>query len=162
MVKTLDELLPLINLQKKLGKRIVFTNGVFDILHKGHVDYLNEAAAMGDFLVVAINSDASVRRLKGPTRPVNCEQDRAYIIKNLKAVWDSFIFEEDTPYEVIQKIRPAVLVKGGDYSAAETDKSSSRYIVGSDIITEDGGEIVTINLTEGKSTTGIITKINSR
>jgi len=161
MLKTLDELLPLINQQKELGKRIVFTNGVFDILHKGHVDYLNEAAAMGDFLIVAINSDASVRRLKGPTRPVNSEQDRAYIIKNLKSVWDSFIFEEDTPYEVIKKIRPAVLVKGGDYSATETDKSSPRYIVGSDIIAGDGGEIVTINLTEGKSTTGIITKINS-
>ena len=160
MLKTLSELLPEIRTIKETGKKIVFTNGVFDILHKGHVDYLNDAAALGDYLIVAVNADASVRRLKGPTRPVNSEGDRAYIVKNLKSVWETFIFTEDTPYEVIRQIIPDVLVKGGDYSADETDPASPRYIVGSDIVKKAGGSIVTIDLTEGRSTTNVIAKIN--
>jgi len=162
MIKTIDELLPIIHNLQSQNKKIVFTNGVFDILHKGHVDYLNDSAALGDFLVVGINSDASVRRLKGPTRPVNNEIDRAYIIKNLKSVWETFIFDEDTPFEAIKKIIPDVLVKGGDYSAEETDTSSPKYIVGSDIVKHNGGVIITINLTDGKSTTGIINKISKQ
>jgi len=158
-INSLEEFKVKIENLKRDGKRIVFTNGVFDILHKGHVDYLNESSKFGDCLVVGINSDASVRRLKGPERPVNSEGDRAFIIGNLKSVHDTFIFDNDTPFQLISEILPDVLVKGGDYDEKETDESSSKYIVGSDIVRENGGEVYTIQLTAGRSTTAIINKV---
>lgn len=132
-------------------KRIVFTNGCFDILHVGHIRYLRKASALGDMLVVGLNSDASVRRLKGEGRPVNSENDRAELLASLEFVDYIVVFEEDTPYELIRQIQPDVLVKGGDYAPES--------IVGRDIVETRGGQVVTIDFVEGKSTTGIIHRI---
>ncbi len=139
------------------GKRIVFTNGCFDILHHGHVSYLEEAATFGDILVVGVNSDSSISRLKGPLRPVVPEDDRASIIAALRAVSIATIFSEDTPFELIQAIRPDVLIKGGDYDPEAAD--GPRYIVGSDVVRSAGGEVRVINLIAGRSTTGIIERV---
>ncbi len=133
------------------NKKIVFTNGCFDILHVGHVRYLQEAAGLGDILVVGLNSDESVRRLKGAERPVNSEADRAEILASLKCVSYVVIFEEDTPYNLIEKLQPDVLVKGGDYKPEE--------VVGKDIVEARGGCLKLINFVEGKSTTNIINKM---
>lgn len=135
-------------------KKIVFTNGCFDILHVGHKRYLQQAATLGDILVVGVNSDASVRRLKGPTRPVNNEQDRAEMLSALGFIDYVVIFDEDTPYELIKKIQPDVLVKGGDYKPEE--------VVGKDIVEARGGRLELISFVEGKSTTNIINKINQK
>ncbi len=132
-------------------KRIVFTNGCFDILHAGHVDYLIRARKLGDVLVVGLNSDASVQRLKGPARPVNKEQDRALVLSALACVDYVIIFEEDTPYFLIQAVRPNVLVKGGDWPVEK--------IVGRDIVEAGGGQTLSIPLLPGYSTTGIIERI---
>jgi rfaE bifunctional protein nucleotidyltransferase chain/domain len=137
---------------KENGKKIVFTNGCFDILHLGHVDYLNRASKLGDVLIVGINSDASVKRLKGETRPINPEFDRAMIIDSLKCVDHVCIFDEETPYELIKSIIPSVLVKGGDYKIED--------IVGGDIVRENGGTVTTISFVDGKSTTSIIEKMS--
>ena len=120
-------------LQKNAVKKIVFTNGCFDILHSGHVMYLNEAKAQGDLLFVGLNSDASVKRLKGEERPINSEIDRKIVLENLKAVDFVEIFNEDTPLELIQAVSPMMLVKGGDWSADQ--------IVGSDHVLKNGGEL---------------------
>lgn len=136
------------------GKRIVFTNGCFDILHIGHARYLTEARALGDVLVVAVNSDASVKRLKGQDRPVNCESDRAEMLLALKSVDYAVIFEEDTPYNVIADIIPDVLVKGGDWS--------EESIVGADIVKKNGGIVRSLPFIEGRSTTTIIEKIQKK
>ena len=133
-------------------KKIVFTNGCFHILHVGHKRYLQEAATLGDILVVAVNSDDSVRRLKGPDRPVNTEQDRAEMLCAMGFIDYVVIFSEDTPYELIKKIQPDVLVKGGDYKPEE--------VVGRDIVEARGGELKLIKFVDGKSTTNIINKIN--
>lgn len=132
-------------------KRIVFTNGCFDILHVGHIRYLRQAAELGDVLVIGLNSDASVRRLKGEGRPVNPEADRAEILAALKFVDYIVAFEEDTPLELIRAIQPDVLVKGGDYTPEQ--------VVGRDIVEERGGRLVLIDFVAGRSTTGIIQKI---
>ena len=132
-------------------KKIVFTNGCFDILHIGHVRYLQEAAKLGDILVLGLNSDASVKRLKGPERPVNHEADRAELLCALGCIDYVVIFEEDTPLELIKKIQPDVLVKGGDYS--------NEYVVGTKEVEARGGKLVLIPFIEGKSTTSIIEKI---
>jgi rfaE bifunctional protein nucleotidyltransferase chain/domain len=137
--------------QSREGKKVVFTNGCFDILHRGHVTYLNEAKAQGDLLVLGLNSDASVKRLKGESRPVNSEQDRKFVLENLKAIDFVFIFEEDTPFNLIKEIRPDVLVKGGDWAVED--------IVGSDIVIADGGEVKSLNFVDGFSTTSTIEKI---
>lgn len=134
-------------------KKIVFTNGCFDILHIGHVRYLQEAAKLGDILVMGLNSDASVRRLKGPERPVNNEMDRAELLCALGFVDYVVIFEEDTPLELIKKIQPDVLVKGGDYS--------NEYVVGTNEVEARGGKLILIPFVEGKSTTNIIEKIKN-
>lgn len=134
-----------------LDKKIVFTNGCFDILHSGHVRYLREAAKLGDVLVVGINSDESVKRLKGSDRPINCEQERAELMCALGFVDYVVIFEDDTPLELIKMIKPNVLVKGGDYS--------NEYVVGTNEVRANGGELVLIPFVEGKSTTNIIKKI---
>lgn len=133
--------------------RVVFTNGVFDLLHPGHVDVLIGARACGDVLIVGINSDASVARLKGPERPVRCAADRAYVLAALAAVDCVAVFEEDTPLELIQLLQPDVVVKGGDY-----DPST---VVGAAEVRARGGEVVIIPLTPGHSTTATIAKLRS-
>ena len=136
------------------GKKVVFTNGCFDILHRGHVTYLNEAKAQGDILVLGLNSDASVQRLKGPTRPVNNEQDRKFVLENLRAIDYVFIFGEDTPYNLIDEVQPDVLVKGGDWKVDD--------IIGSDIVLAKGGEVKSLNFVNGFSTTNTIEKIQQQ
>lgn len=133
------------------NKKIVFTNGCFDILHRGHVTYLAEAKKLGDLLVMGLNSDASVKRLKGPERPINNQEDRKYVLSQLKSVDFVEIFEEDTPLNLINKISPAVLVKGGDWKIDQ--------IVGGKEVIAKGGEVFSLNFVNGYSTTSIIQKI---
>jgi glycerol-3-phosphate cytidylyltransferase len=135
---------------RESGQRVVFTNGVFDILHAGHVTYLEEARALGDVLVVGLNTDASVRRLKGPERPINSEDDRACVIAALRAVDHVILFGDDTPIDVITALLPDVLVKGGDYTRDT--------IVGADEVESHGGTVCTIPLVDGRSTTAIINR----
>lgn len=130
---------------------VVFTNGCFDILHPGHVDYLARARALGSRLVVGLNSDASVTRLKGPGRPVNDQASRALVLAALECVDHVVVFDEDTPLELIRKVRPDVLVKGGDWSV---DK-----IVGRDLVEARGGRVLSLPLLPGHSTTAIIERI---
>lgn len=135
---------------RRQGKKIVFTNGCFDLLHIGHVRYLEEAAKLGDVLIVGINTDASVQKLKGPTRPIQNESDRAEILASLKAVDHTVLFGEETPYNLIKQILPNVLVKGGDWKPDQ--------IVGSDIVLANKGEVKSLLFIDGKSTTKIIEK----
>ena len=128
--------------------RVVFTNGVFDLLHPGHVDVLLGARRQGDALIVAVNSDDSVRRLKGPDRPVRSEAERAYVLAAFEMVDCVVVFDQDTPLELIQRLRPDVLVKGGDYSEST--------IVGASQVRSWGGTVVVVPLTPGQSTTNII------
>lgn len=140
--------------------KIVFTNGCFDILHKGHVSYLAEAAGLGNKLVVALNTDASVRRQgKGDDRPVNNEDARSMVMASLGFVDLVVFFDDDTPLDLISNLKPDVLVKGADYDPDETDSTSKSYIVGSDLMRELGGEVRAIPLIEGYSTTSIISKL---
>jgi D-beta-D-heptose 7-phosphate kinase/D-beta-D-heptose 1-phosphate adenosyltransferase len=132
------------------GRALVFTNGCFDILHRGHADYLAFARSQGDALVVGLNSDASVRRAKGPTRPVNPEQDRAYVLGSLRAVDFVVIFEEDEPRDLISQILPDVLVKGKDWA---------HYVSGRDIVEANGGRVVLAEMVEGRSTTATIERM---
>ena len=138
-------------LSENAGKKIVFTNGCFDILHRGHVTYLAEARKLGDLLVVGLNSDASVKRLKGPERPINNENDRQYVLSQLKAVDFVEIFTEDTPLNLILKINPKVLVKGGDWKIDQ--------IVGGNEVIKAGGDVFSLNFVNGYSTTSLINKI---
>jgi D-glycero-beta-D-manno-heptose 1-phosphate adenylyltransferase len=147
-ITTKEALRPLLNVLKFKSKTIVFSNGCFDILHRGHIEYLAKAASLGDTMIIGLNSDASVKRLKGPNRPVQDEQSRALVMASLKFVDYVVLFEEDTPYELIDYIKPDVLVKGSDYKEDE--------IVGADIVKKNGGKVVTIDLVEGYSTTSII------
>jgi len=133
------------------GGKVVFTNGCFDILHPGHVDYLERARSMGACLVVGLNSDASVRRLKGALRPINDQQSRARVLAALACVDFVILFEEDTPLELIKKVRPDVLVKGGDWSVDR--------IVGRDVVEAAGGTVCSIPLLTGYSTTGTVERI---
>ena len=146
--------LSIIDELKSSGKKIVFTNGCFDILHAGHIRYLSRAKELGDVLVVGVNSDASVRRLKGEERPINNIADRMLLLAALESVDYVVTFEEDTPYELIKQIVPDVLVKGGDYDISQ--------IVGADIVAENGGITTTVPYVEGKSTTSIIEKMRSK
>lgn len=150
-IKTVEELLKIIKDLKSENKKIVFTNGVFDILHAGHVDYLNKAKQSGDILIVGLNSDNSVKRIKGKKRPVVNQNERAFIISNLKAVDYVTFFEEDTPEELITALVPDILVKGADWPI---DK-----IVGKDIVLAHGGEVKTIKFVNDQSTTNIIQMI---
>ncbi len=134
-------------------KRIVFTNGCFDILHRGHVEYLAAARQLGDVLIVGLNSDASIRRLKGPARPINPQEDRAAVLDGLRSVDIVTIFEEDTPAELIAIVLPDVLVKGGDYTEAT--------IIGADVVRARGGHVVIVPLLEGRSTSALIARIRA-
>jgi len=139
--------------ERQLG-RVVFTNGVFDLLHPGHVDVLVGARAQGDALVVGVNSDASVKRLKGPDRPVRSEGERAFVLAAIEAVDAVSVFDEDTPLELIRVLCPDVIVKGGDYTP-ET-------VVGADDVRARGGDVVIIPLTPGHSTTSTIERLRGR
>lgn len=147
-IKTFDEIEKLAKKLHSQGKKIVFTNGCFDILHVGHVKYLEEAKSYGDVLILGLNADSSVRKLKGSSRPINSQDDRAYILASLESVDYVVIFEEETPYELIKLIKPHVLVKGGDYEGKE--------VVGQDI----ADELKLVQFVDGKSTTNTIKRIN--
>jgi rfaE bifunctional protein nucleotidyltransferase chain/domain len=133
---------------------LVFTNGVFDILHAGHVAYLLEARNHGDALIVGMNSDSSVRSIKGPNRPIQDELDRAALLASLKSTDAVVVFDEDTPFEVISFILPDTLIKGGDYTRDT--------IIGADIVEQHGGRVLTIPFVEGRSTSGIVERIVER
>jgi rfaE bifunctional protein nucleotidyltransferase chain/domain len=141
-------------LLKNKDKKIVFTNGCFDILHLGHVEYLNEAKAQGDVLIIGLNSDASVRELKGPDRPVNNENDRLQMLLNLKAVDCVQIFTEQTPLEIIKLIKPNILVKGGDWKPEQ--------IVGSEFVLASGGEVRSLLFKSGYSTSNLIQSVQGK
>lgn len=136
---------------KKDGKKVVFTNGCFDILHVGHLTYLEEAKRQGDILVVGVNSDLSVKRLKGESRPINSEKDRATLLAGLKAVDFTVIFSEDTPCELLEELKPTIHVKGGDYTKEQLPET--------EIVERNGGEVRILGFIEGKSTTNIVNKI---
>lgn len=141
------------------NKKVVFTNGCFDILHLGHVTYLAKAAELGECLVVAVNDDASVRaQNKAENRPINPENARALLLAALSFVDAVVVFSEDTPLNLIQEIQPDILVKGADYDAKETNPNSKKFIVGSTEVKAYGGEVKTIDLVEGYSTTSILAK----
>lgn len=138
---------------RSVGRRVVFTNGVFDLLHPGHVRYLRHARALGDLLIVGLNGDASVRRNKGPDRPINSQEERAEILSALECVDAVVLFDEDTPGEIIAAVQPDVLVKGADWGAAA--------IVGRDTVEARGGEVVRIPVEQGFSTTAILQRIKN-
>ena len=149
-IKSFEDIDEIVTRCRSNGKRIVFTNGCFDILHVGHVKYLQIAKSFGDILIVGLNSDESVSRLKGPSRPVNIAEDRAYLLAALEAVDFVVPFVEDTPYELIKMLKPDVLVKGGDYKG--------KTVVG----TEFAGELKLVDFVDGKSTTKTIEKIQGQ
>jgi D-glycero-beta-D-manno-heptose 1-phosphate adenylyltransferase len=136
---------------RSAGKRLVFTNGVFDLLHPGHVRYLADARAHGDALIVAVNSDRSVRAIKGPERPINSEQDRAEVLSALACVDAVVVFDEDDPHAIVSAVQPDVLVKGADWAADR--------IIGRDVVEARGGRVIRIAFAPGFSTTGMIERI---
>ncbi len=136
------------------GKKVVFTNGCFDILHVGHMRYLEEAKEFGDYLIVGVNSDESVKRLKGPTRPINNQEDRAELLTGLKSVDYTVIFTEDTPVELIGELKPSIHVKGGDYKKDDLPETK--------VVESYGGTVEIVSLVEGKSTTNVVKKISSK
>lgn len=151
IVRNKEDLRTTLNQWRFKDEKIVFTNGCFDILHRGHVEYLAKAAALGSKLIIGLNTNASVRRLKGESRPINDEAARAILLSSLIFTDKIVLFDEDTPHELIRFIQPDILVKGNDYKPEE--------IVGYDILKAKGGEVVTIELTEGFSTTSILNKL---
>lgn len=151
MLTNLETAIKIVDNYKRNSRKVVFTNGCFDIIHAGHVRYLTEAKKLGDILLIGLNSDESVRKLKGETRPVNTITDRAEVLFGLKPVDYIIEFKEETPKNLIDSIIPDVLVKGGDYKIED--------IVGYDTITKNGGIVTTIKFVEGKSTTNIINRM---
>jgi D-beta-D-heptose 7-phosphate kinase/D-beta-D-heptose 1-phosphate adenosyltransferase len=152
-IVSLEQLREIVSRLRAAGKQIVFTNGCFDLLHTGHVRYLQKARSEGDILIVAINSDRSVRKLKGRGRPILPELERAEILGALQCVDHVTIFEQDTPLQVIECLRPNVLVKGGDWKLDQ--------IVGREVVEADGGRVISIAFEEGKSTTNILNHIRT-
>ena len=145
------------------GQKVVLTNGVFDILHVGHLTVLETAAAQGDKLVVAVNTDASVKRLgKGGARPYNHQEDRAQMLAALRCVDAVVLFGQDTPLKVVQSLRPDVLVKGGDYDPQVTDAPDATHIVGSAEVRASGGSVVAVPLVPGRSTTTLVERIQGQ
>lgn len=153
-IKQKDELKPILEELKRAGKKIAFTNGCFDILHAGHVRYLSKARANADYLVIAINSDESVRKIKGDKRPLICQRERAELLSALEFVDFVVIFDEPDPFEIISYLLPNILVKGADWGH---DK-----IIGRDVVEGSGGEVIRVELTQGISTTNIIELILKR
>jgi D-beta-D-heptose 7-phosphate kinase/D-beta-D-heptose 1-phosphate adenosyltransferase len=153
-IKKRDDLRKVVEGFKAKGKRIVFTNGCFDLLHIGHIRYLEEAKSLGDILVVGVNSDRSVRGLKGPNRPILPEEERAEILSGLECVSYITIFDESTPLELISTLQPHVLVKGGDWTKEST--------VGKEVVERLGGEVVILPFVEGSSTSNLIETILKR
>lgn len=153
-IKTVTELRPLLEILRSAGKKIVFTNGCFDILHTGHTRYLAQAKSYGDVLVVAVNSDASVRKIKGEKRPINSQTDRMETLAALETVDFVTIFDEPDPYRIISELQPDVLVKGGDWPIEK--------IIGRDVVEGRGGRVINVPYVEGASTTGIIETIRER
>lgn len=154
IIKSPDEIVTIRESFRKDKKKVVFTNGVFDLIHAGHVDYLTKARASGDLLIVGLNSDASVKRIKGEFRPIIPESQRAFVLSNLKPVDYVVIFGEDTPADLIEKIIPDILIKGADWSLDN--------IVGKDIVLKNGGEVKTIEFENFQSTSNIIQTILER
>jgi len=152
-IYTLEELAKQVFRWKLKSKKIVFTNGVFDLLHKGHIASLNQAASNGDILIIGINSDNSVKRLKGPSRPIHDEATRALLLAQMMITDAVVIFEEDTPLHVIKTIKPDVLVKGGDYTIEQ--------IAGANEVIENGGKVILADIIDGLSTTKTIEKMQS-
>ena len=152
-IRTVDQLLPEVTAYRKQGRKIAFTNGCFDILHAGHVAYLRQAKAQGDILVLGVNSDASIRKIKGKDRPVNKQDDRLMVLSELASVDYVIVFDKDTPMDLLRAIKPDVLVKGGDYTK---DK-----VVGHEFVESYGGQVTVVGLVEGRSTTNIIQKIEA-
>ena len=152
-IKSLKNLIKTLSVLKSRGKKIVFTNGCFDILHVGHVDYLSKARRLGDLLVIGLNSDSSVKKIKGKDRPINKESDRAKVLSSLYFVDYITIFSEPTPENLIKKVRPDILVKGGDWKVND--------IVGSSFVRSCGGKVKTIPFVKGYSTTSVIERIHS-
>ena len=150
-IKTVQELQPLLGILRAAGKKIAFTNGCFDLIHTGHTRYLAIARSFGDILVVAVNSDPSVRAVKGAKRPINSQQERAETLAALESVDFVTIFDEPDPYKVISALQPDLLVKGGDWPIEK--------IIGRDVVEARGGKVVNVPYVEGASTTGIIEKI---
>lgn len=152
-IYTISQLVKQVTIWRNLNKTIAFTNGCFDILHEGHIFSLSQAASEADYLIVAVNSDASIRKLKGDDRPINNQQSRALLLANLCIVDAVIIFEEETPLSLISSLIPNVLVKGGDYTIDQ--------IVGAEIVLKNGGEVKNNSIVQGFSTTGIINKIKN-
>ena len=148
------ELSRLLEFWKFKSKKVVFTNGCFDIIHRGHIEYLAKAADEGDVLIIGLNTDSSVKKLKGPSRPVQDQESRALILASFQFVGAVVLFDEDTPYNLIKTILPNVLIKGADYSIEN--------IVGADIVMENGGEVKTIEFVDGYSSSTILNKIQSK
>jgi len=153
-IKTKEELRRIVEDLKKKGKRIVFTNGCFDLLHLGHIRYLEKAKSLGDILVVGVNSDRSVRNLKGPERPILLEEERVEILSSLGCVDYITVFDELTPFELISSLQPHILVKGGDWTKETT--------VGKEAVERSGGEVVILPFKEGSSTSNLIEIILKR
>ena len=149
--RTLDLLLPELERHRASGKRVVFTNGCFDLIHLGHVSYFRHAKAQGDLLVVGVNTDDSIRRLKGPKRPIIGEHDRISVLEELESIDYLVRFGEDTPLDLIRKIRPDVLVKGADYAKEQ--------VVGWDVVESYGGRVALAPLVDGRSTSAVIGRI---
>ena len=147
-----EELLAWLSIWKFKDQKIVFTNGCFDIIHRGHIEYLAKAASLGNILIIGVNTDNSIRHIKGGNRPIQDEYSRAIILAALQFVNLVVLFDEDTPYELIKLIKPDILVKGGDYKKEE--------IAGYDIVEKNGGKIITVNIVKGYSTSKIIDKIS--
>ena len=150
-IKTLPELIGIRKQLRQLRKKVVFTNGVFDLLHRGHVEYLEKARSLGDVLMVGINSDASAKLVKGSWKPLVSQEDRALVLAGLSSVDYICFFTEETPHSIISALSPDILVKGGDYHLDE--------IVGRDVVESGGGRVVTIALTPGMSTTDVVKRI---
>ncbi len=147
------ELQDLCNHYRKNGKKIVFTNGCFDLLHLGHIQYLKEAKSLGDILIIGLNNDTSVKKIKGPNRPIKDENSRKSILECFSFVDHVILFEENTPFELIKKIKPDVLVKGGDYQLDQ--------IVGAKLVEDNGGKVMALSFEEGYSSTALINKIKA-
>jgi len=150
-IKPLTELVEIRKALKKQNRKVVFTNGVFDIIHRGHVEYLDTAKSLGDILMVGLNSDASVRKVKGAGKPIVCQEDRAIVLAGLSSVDYISYFDEKTPHCIISSLLPDILVKGGDYNLDE--------IVGRGVVENTGGKVITIPLTPGFSTSDVIRKV---